>query len=306
MLILDLSYCGPSALLRVFYFFKIILHIAFIIIPIILIVMLFVDFTKAAMAPDDSKAKKITGIAIKRIIYAVVIFLVPTIVAIFNSVLGDLGVNYTACFNDFSLEAINKLAKEEEIIEKARKEAEKEDKLNKISKENEKLNIKKGITNNTISAPKAAGCDGVVYYENGIFYKPYSKYENGHSETKGSASYGYNKYFFDMLTKFVEAGKEAGHNIKYHTGDCAWRSFEQQEHYWNLYMSGKGNLAAVPGTSNHGWGIASDLKYGSNAAIKWAHANASKFNLAFPISSENWHIEPIIVEKDDSKVKKCM
>jgi len=39
----------------------------------------------------------------------------------------------------------------------------------------------------------------------------------------------------------------------------SYRTFAQQQELWNLYRSGKGNLAATPGTSNHGWGLAVDL-----------------------------------------------
>ncbi|HEX8076021.1 MAG TPA: GH25 family lysozyme, partial [Thermoleophilaceae bacterium] len=39
----------------------------------------------------------------------------------------------------------------------------------------------------------------------------------------------------------------------------AYRTIGQQVFLWNLYRSGRGNLAARPGTSNHGWGLAVDL-----------------------------------------------
>lgn len=39
----------------------------------------------------------------------------------------------------------------------------------------------------------------------------------------------------------------------------AYRPFADQNYFWNLYQSGRGALAARPGTSNHGWGIAVDL-----------------------------------------------
>jgi hypothetical protein len=46
----------------------------------------------------------------------------------------------------------------------------------------------------------------------------------------------------------------------YPTGPrSAYRSYEEQVYFWNLYKSGKGNLAAYPGTSNHGLGKAIDL-----------------------------------------------
>lgn len=39
----------------------------------------------------------------------------------------------------------------------------------------------------------------------------------------------------------------------------SYRSFADQQYFWNLYKSGRGALAAEPGHSNHGWGIAVDI-----------------------------------------------
>jgi LysM repeat protein len=39
----------------------------------------------------------------------------------------------------------------------------------------------------------------------------------------------------------------------------AYRSYAQQLYLYNLYLSGQGGLAAVPGTSSHEYGIAMDL-----------------------------------------------
>ena len=72
----------------------------------------------------------------------------------------------------------------------------------------------------------------------------------------------------------------------------SYRTYAQQVYLYDLYRSGRGNLAAVPGTSNHGWGLAVDLattqmramldrighKYGW--AKEWSDAQ-----------SEWWHIK---------------
>jgi hypothetical protein len=77
----------------------------------------------------------------------------------------------------------------------------------------------------------------------------------------------------------------------------SYRTFEQQQELYALYRSGRGNLAAVPGTSNHGWGVAVDVatremramidrigaKYGyrkstSDAPSEWWHL---RFNGSF-------------------------
>jgi len=55
----------------------------------------------------------------------------------------------------------------------------------------------------------------------------------------------------------------------------------------------KPGLAAKPGSSNHEFGFAVDLVYTNDDARTWAHANAARFGLHFPMSYEPWHIEPI-------------
>ena len=48
---------------------------------------------------------------------------------------------------------------------------------------------------------------------------------------------------------------------------------------------------APPGKSFHNKGFASDLNYLGKDARKYAHDNAAKYNLAFPMGHEPWHIE---------------
>jgi len=44
------------------------------------------------------------------------------------------------------------------------------------------------------------------------------------------------------------------------TGSASsYRTYDQQVALYNLYKSGRGALAAHPGTSNHGWGVAVDV-----------------------------------------------
>lgn len=77
------------------------------------------------------------------------------------------------------------------------------------------------------------------------------------------------------------------------------RSYEEQVRLYNNYKSGKGPLAAKPGTSKHGDGRANDLQYSSDKARQWALANAKRYGLHFPIynpklgrsKDESWHIE---------------
>lgn len=68
-----------------------------------------------------------------------------------------------------------------------------------------------------------------------------------------------------------------------------YRTYRKQEYFWNCYQTGScnnGNLAARPGTSNHGWGIAIDF----DAAYDWIQANGQRFNWIWgEVQSERWH-----------------
>ena len=109
MLFLNLSNCGPSGLLRVIYFFKLIMDIVFILIPIILIIFISIDLAKALMANNDGDQKKTFTHIAKRVLYTIILFFVPTIVNFVNAVLGDLGVDYSVCLDNLTMEGIEYL-----------------------------------------------------------------------------------------------------------------------------------------------------------------------------------------------------
>jgi hypothetical protein len=74
----------------------------------------------------------------------------------------------------------------------------------------------------------------------------------------------------------------------------SYRSFADQEYFWGLYKSGKGALAAVPGHSNHGWGIAVDTPSPAMQAAVRAIGHEYGWGirggqLASDAPSEPWH-----------------
>ena len=71
--------CGGADVLRVIRFIWMLLDIVFFIVPIVLIVMISLDFAKSVIAGKDDEMRKNTGIVIKRIIYCVALFLVEPI-----------------------------------------------------------------------------------------------------------------------------------------------------------------------------------------------------------------------------------
>lgn len=73
---------------------------------------------------------------------------------------------------------------------------------------------------------------------------------------------------------------------------AGYRTYARQVYFWNLWRSGRGNLAAHPGTSNHGWGLAVDL------ASKWDRWAVDQIGAAYGFAkrwsdapSEWWHIK---------------
>lgn len=54
----------------------------------------------------------------------------------------------------------------------------------------------------------------------------------------------------------------------------------------------KPRLAARPGHSNHERGLAADLSC-EHGGLAWLHKHAGEYDLCFPMSWEEWHIEPI-------------
>lgn len=107
---------------------------------------------------------------------------------------------------------------------------------------------------------------------------------------------GFHPQFRDSLAAmFAAAPPDIQPHLRIASG---YRSNERQAQLWQDALKKYGSpdaarkWVAPPGRSNHNHGNAADLKYLAPAALQWAHANAGKYGLAFPLSNENWHIEP--------------
>ena len=95
---------------------------------------------------------------------------------------------------------------------------------------------------------------------------------------------------------FMAAPPEIQQNLRITSG---FRSPERQAQLFSDAVKKYGSESAArkwvapPGNSKHNHGVAADLKYLSPEATAWAHENAKNFGLQFPLSNENWHIEPV-------------
>ncbi|MBQ8192823.1 MAG: hypothetical protein IJZ46_01980 [Bacilli bacterium] len=94
--------CINPEILKVIYFIKLLLNIVKIAIPIGLIIMGMVDFSKSVVANDDKIQKTNLMIFLKRIMYAVLVFVIPWIVEVLMIGIGNLTekVNFTDCLEN--------------------------------------------------------------------------------------------------------------------------------------------------------------------------------------------------------------
>ena len=72
-----------------------------------------------------------------------------------------------------------------------------------------------------------------------------------------------------------------------------FRTHEEQQALYAQYLSGTGNLAAVPGSSRHESGRAADVYVDGVALanVSGARDAAAKLGIGFPVGGEAWHTE---------------
>jgi len=132
-----LDFCTEPSVLKVLLFIKTILKYVFVIVPIGVMLMTSFDLFKNVIAPKEDDMKKNVSIVIKRFIYCIVIFFVPTIVNLVLNIVNDTletSYSYLDCLeNTKNIEYYEKLATEE-------KKREDEEIKRKI--EEQRLNIK--------------------------------------------------------------------------------------------------------------------------------------------------------------------
>jgi len=100
-----LEVCNNSELLNFIYLGKKISSLLFLFVPIVLIVLIIIDVFKMVTGASEEKTiKSNTKSIINRIVFAVLIFFVPTIVDVVMSLVAnagiDVGQNYKECMNN--------------------------------------------------------------------------------------------------------------------------------------------------------------------------------------------------------------
>lgn len=131
--------CNDPGVLRVFLIFKIIFEIACIILPIIIIILGSIDMFKAIInsKPQDT-IKDGLMLNLKRMIAALIIFFIPSILKFIFTNLVPVDSSLNECFTNANLDTITKLTKEQEDKLATEKQNEKE-KNNLLLQEAQKL-----------------------------------------------------------------------------------------------------------------------------------------------------------------------
>ena len=320
----QILFCEQPGIVQVIYFLKIFLNLIRFVTPIILIITISLDFYKNMLTGANEK-ESIIKKSSNKILACIIVFLVPTMINLLLSILNAASIDtsdytndFATCYKEANPTLITQLKEKQAMALSAKEEEErKKNLLNyanvqaKVKEQEEKgkeNNVSGSYNGNTTNMNKQ---NGGVYVQNGVFYYPKGTSGKGCKTPNGSFNnpYGYHNEFWNRLQALKQAAIQAGYNIDYSTQGC--RTYSQQVATYEKYRSTPGR-AAKPGNSRHGWGIASDVhsfyknatqKCGSNRSysncpgMKWAHENAPKYGLNFPLLNasykEDWHIEPL-------------
>ncbi len=131
--------CEKSDVLSVISFIKTIMNTICTLVPIVLIVMVSIDLLKIVINGDDNTVKTSTKTIINRVIGAVAVFFVPTIVALVLGSIENFTSDYSVCWDSATSENIKFYRSLEKLEEQEQKEANKK-KKELATKEREELN----------------------------------------------------------------------------------------------------------------------------------------------------------------------
>ena len=110
-----------------------------------------------------------------------------------------------------------------------------------------------------------------------------------------------------------ESERDYGVTLRTASARTAYRPYADQEYFWDQYLHHGGNLAARPGTSNHGWALAVDLatpqmraivdkighKYGW--AKEWSDAPSEWWHLRWRAGVWHGHVGDPIIKKGSTQ-----
>ena len=221
MFILEISLCEKANFLQTVLFFKKLVWIISIIIPIALVLFVTVDIAKAVMANDDAQMKKAQNSAIKRIIIGLIVFFVPVAVnAIFSLFDGKEVVGLT-CYNNATDEVVDTLvvAENEKLLLyeediKALIEAAKENQAAVDAKLEELREKAKNLSPSSNPSSNTAVAERIATYAEKWAWPEGTKYNKYLTSTGGA----YSTEFSTVYKKFWNPSSSTAVNQRY--GAC--------------------------------------------------------------------------------------
>lgn len=114
------SFCENSGVLRVLYFMKLLFNILLTILPLIVIITTIIGIFKIVIDGKTDTMKNTLFISFKRIIAALIVFLIPTIMDFVFTSLVEANLDFATCFTNAELDYI----KEREKVEKLERDEE--------------------------------------------------------------------------------------------------------------------------------------------------------------------------------------
>lgn len=111
MIFFSIDFCSEPTFLGVIFFIKQLLKIAWILIPMGLIVMAMVDLAKSVLANGTDEMTKNGKVLIKRVLMCLSLYLIPTLVNFVINLMGDgvLDSNFVSCYQKANLNTIFQL-----------------------------------------------------------------------------------------------------------------------------------------------------------------------------------------------------
>ena len=136
-----------------------------------------------------------------------------------------------------------------------------------------------GTGDGTAVAALTGGCRNTTGYRGGSAFTICTTTVDGKPVEASTA---------DAYHRMQSAAAAAGVSIRIVSG---FRTMAEQRALYSAYKSGRGNLAAPPGFSNHQSGHALDLNYRGAGVQRWLTSNAATFGFRRTVPSEKWHWE---------------
>ena len=103
-----LSICSNPNTLRVFKYVNLVITLIKILVPVALIISLMIDFMKE-VTNGERDFHKVSNLVVKKLVAAVLVFMVPTLVNIIANVNGFDTNNFVSCLNNATNEKIEEL-----------------------------------------------------------------------------------------------------------------------------------------------------------------------------------------------------